>query len=334
MENSNIDKHMLRPIANKLHEITDEMWNKINPDNKELVEEYLKVNNQLSPRTIGVYTSALRQFFWFVYESLKDKPYYKISKRDFMKYMSYLQERGLSSSAIGLRKSSVSSFCIYIENIIADDIEEAKNFRNFTRGMPSIVKNKVYDKVAITYDEYQILIKELEKTKDYLGLAWVATAFNVGSRRAEIIQFKTEILDYPIDEDKNYIITHVVMGKGSSGGKPLKYMVNKDALHYMKLWVENRKYESEYIFVTKYSGTVKPISRNWANRFCSEILSPILEKRVHPHMFKASCITYLLSIGKNLQSVSKYVAMHNDTSTTSNFYDLRDFEEEKNDIFN
>ena len=241
---SNIDKHMLRPIAEKLYEITDEMWNKINSDNRELVEEYLKVNNQLSQKTKEVYTSALRQFFWFVYENLKDKPFYKISKRDFMKYMSYVQERGLSSSAIGLRKASVSSFCNYIENVVADDIEEAKNFRNFTRGMPSIAKNKVYDKVAITYDEYEILIKELEKNKDYLSLAWVATAFNVGSRRAEIIQFKTEILDYPIQEGQNYIITHMIRGKGKSvDGKPVRFMVNTDALHYMKLWIENRKYE-------------------------------------------------------------------------------------------
>jgi integrase len=123
------------------------------------------------------------------------------------------------------------------------------------------------------------------------------------------------------------------MGKGSSGGKPLRYMVNKDALHYMRLWVENRKYESEYIFVTKYAGVIKPISRNWANRFCKEILSPILKKRVHPHMFKASCITHLLEIGKDLKLVSKYVAQHENTSTTSGFYDLRSFEEEKNSIF-
>jgi hypothetical protein len=43
-------------------------------------------------------------------------------------------------------------------------------------------------------------IKVVEERKDYLGLAWVATALNVGSRRAEIIQFKTEILDYPVQE--------------------------------------------------------------------------------------------------------------------------------------
>ncbi|MDD4804543.1 MAG: site-specific integrase [Candidatus Pacebacteria bacterium] len=325
---------MLRPLAEKLYEITEEMWSKTNAENRELVEEYLTVNKQLSPKTKGVYTSAIRQFFWFVYEKLNDKVFYKISKRDFIKYMSYLQERGLSSSAINLRKSAVSSFCNYIENVVVDDVTEYKDFRNFTRGMPATAKNQVYNKVPITFDEYQILINELEKKKDYLGLAWVATAFNVGSRRAELIQFKTEILDYPIVENQNYIISHVVRGKGSSiDGKPLKYMIPLDVLKYMKLWVENRGHESDYIFTTKYGGKIKPISTNWANRFCKDILSPILGKRVHPHMFKASCITYLLERGKDLKLVSKYVAQHNDTATTSGFYDLRDFEEEKNNIF-
>ncbi|HHX70067.1 MAG TPA: tyrosine-type recombinase/integrase [Gallicola sp.] len=329
-----INKNMLRPLAEKLYEITDEMWNTINSENRELVEEYLTVNSQLSEKTKSVYTSALRQFFWFVFEELKDKPFYKITKRDFLKYMSYLQERGLSSSAIGLRKSSVSSFCNYIENVVADDVEEYKNFRNFTRGMPAVAKNQVYDKVPITYEEYEILMKELEKKEDYLGLAWVATAFNVGSRRAEIIQFKTEILDYPIQEGQNYIISNTVRGKGKSvDGKPLKFMIPIDVLNYMRLWVENRKYDSEYIFVTKYGGKVKPISANWANYFCKKTLSPILNKRVHPHMFKASCITHLLEQGKDLKLISKYVAQHEDTATTSGFYDLRDFEEEKNSIF-
>jgi site-specific recombinase XerC len=326
---------MLRPIADKLYEITDQMWQKINKENREMVEEYLKVNKQLSERTVEVYTSALRQFFWFVYENLRDKPFYKITKRDFMKYMSYIQERGLSSSAIGLRKSSVSSFCNYIENVVADDVEEYKGFRNFTRGMPAIAKNQVYNKVPITFEEYEKLIIALEEKQDYLGLAWVATAFNVGCRRAEFIQFKTEILDYPVQEGHNYIISHIVRGKGKSiDGKPLKYMIPLDAIKYMKLWVENRKYESDYIFVCKYGGIIKPMSVNWADRFCKEILTPILGKRVHPHMFKASCITYLLEKGKDLKLVSKYVAQHNDTATTSGFYDLRDFEEEKNNIFN
>lgn len=329
-----INKNKLREPADKVQPITDEMWKRINSENRELVEEYLSVNKQLSPRTREQYTTCLKQFFYYTYENFRDKVFYLVTKRDFMKYMSYMQERGLSSSAIGLRKSAVSAFCNYIENVVMDDVPEYKGFRNFTRGMPSIAKNQVYNKIAITHTEYEILITALEKKQDYLGLAWVATAFNVGSRRAEIIQFKNEILSYPIIEGQNYVLSHIVRGKGKSvDGKPLKYMINMDALRYMKLWVEKRGHESDYIFTVKYGGKIKAISTSWANDFCHDILSPMLGRRINPHLFKASCITYLLDKGNDLKVVSKYVAQHNDTSTTSNFYDLRNFDEEKNNIF-
>jgi len=329
-----INKHMLRERAERIEDITDEMWFTCNKENRELVTEYLKVNTQLSKKTRIQYTTCLRQFFYYVKTELKDKVFYKVTKRDFMKYMSVMQERGLSSSAIGLRKSSVSSFCNYIENVVMDDILDYKGFRNFTRGMPSISKNKVYDKIKITEDEYKIMMDYLEEKGNYLALVWVATAFNVGSRRAEIIQFKKEILDYPIEEGKNYVLAHPVRGKGFGfDGKILKYMINFDALKYMKLWIDNRDHDSEYIFTVKYQGRIKAISEGWANGLCKDVLSPLLSRRINPHLFKASCVTYLLEKGVDLKIVSKYVAQHNDTATTSNFYDLRDFEDEKNNIF-
>lgn len=329
-----INQNMLRDRADKLDDITLEMWSKINKENRDMVKEYLSVSKQLSPKTRIQYTTCLRQFFYYTYQELKDKPFYKITKRDFLKYMSTMQDRGLSSSAIGLRKSAVSSFCNHIENVVADDMEECKGFRNFTRGMPSIAKNKVYEKIAITEEEYELMMGELKKQENWLALAWVATAFNVGSRRAEIIQFKTEILNYPIPEGQKYVLSHNVRGKGSGlDGKILKYMINLEALKYMQLWVEKRGYESEYIFTTKYNRKIKHISESWANELCTNVLSPICQRRINPHLFKSSCITYLLEKGVDLKIVSKYVAQHNDTSTTSNFYDLRDFEEEKNSIF-
>ena len=81
-----------------------------------------------------------------------------------------MQDRGLSSSAINLRKSAVSSFCNYIENIVADDMEECRNFRNFTRGMPKVNKTQVYDKIPISKEEYDKIMNYLEERKNYLGL--------------------------------------------------------------------------------------------------------------------------------------------------------------------
>jgi site-specific recombinase XerD len=328
-----INKNMLRDRAEKLEDVSDESWKLINKDNKELVEEFLSINKQLSKETLKQYTSGLRQFFWWVHLNLNDKPFYKISKRDFLKYTGFLIDRGLSSSAIGFKKSAVSSFCNYIENIVADEMEECKNFRNFTRGLPSIAKNQVYEKVAISEDEYKLIMSVLEENGDYLAMAWVATAFNVGARRAELIQFKTELIDYPLN-GKNYIVSHMVRGKGKSvDGKPLQYMINEEALKYMRLWVEKRDFESDFIFAIKKGESSKPIGIDWANNLCQNKLSNIVGRRITVHNFKASCITHLLEKGVDMKVVSKYVAQHNDVSTTSSFYDLREFDEEKDKIF-
>lgn len=331
---SEIDLHQLRDRAEKLEDITDEKWALVLKENKDLVEEYFSVNTQLSPKTKIQYATCLRQFFYFVYENFGNKPFYKVTKRDFIKYMSAMQERGLSSSAIGLRKSAVSSFLKYIENVVADDVPEYKLFRNFTAGMPSISRTNTYEKIAITRAEYEKMIEVLKEDEDYLAVAWVTTAFNTAARRAELVQFKTEIVNYPIKEGKNYIVTHNIRGKGSGhDGKIIQYMVNLEALEAIKLWIEKRGYEHEYIFTVRVDGKFQHISDSWANNLCQGKLSRILGRRINPHLFKASCITYLLEKGVDLKIVSKYVGQHNDTSTTSSFYDLRDFEEEKDKIF-
>jgi site-specific recombinase XerD len=331
---SKIDKNMLRDRADKLPDVTDEMWKQIKEDHRILADEFLEMNRQLSPQTLRQYKSGIRQFFYWVHTALNDKPLNKITKRDFLRYINYLTSRGMSSSGLSFKKSVVSSFNNYIENIVADDDEEYKTFRNFTRGLPAIAKNEVYSKVKITKEEYEDMIKVLLDDENYLGAAWVATAFNVGARRSEIIQFKTEILTYPIPDGQSYVLSHKVRGKGKSiDGKPLEYMINQEALKYMKLWVEKRGYDHEYIFTTKYNGEIKRISESWADNFCRDVLSDILGRRINPHLFKSSCITHLLESGVDIALVSKFVAQHNDISTTVKHYDLRDFAEEKNKIF-
>jgi integrase len=333
MSKKQINKNTLREPANKLPPVTDEMWLEVNEEYRLLAEEFVNVQNH-SPQSKKQYTSGLRQFGWFIKRSLNNKPLYKITKRDFLRYISFLRdERKMSSSALNLKKASVSSFCNYIENVVADEDENYRNFRNFTRGLPPMPKNRVYEKVKVTKDEYDYMMKVLEDDENYLGMAWLATAFRVGARRSEIIQFKTEILNYPVPEGQNYVLSHVVRGKGrSTDGKPLEYMIPLDVLPYWEKWIKTRGYESEYIFTTKYGGEIKQMSPTWADEFCSEVLSGILERRINVHIFKNSCITYLLESGVSINLVSKFVAHHENVSTTQ-IYDLREFEDEKNQIF-
>src|SRR5690606_21377633 len=127
---------MLRNRAEKLPDVTDEMWKQVNQEYRELVEEYISVQNH-SPATKRQYVSGLRQFGWYVHDSMNDKPLHKITKRDFLRYMSYLRDnRKMSPSGISFKKACVSSLCNYIENVIVgeEDFQHFKLFRNFTRG--------------------------------------------------------------------------------------------------------------------------------------------------------------------------------------------------------
>lgn len=326
-----INKNMLRERALKLPEVTDEMFNQCNEENVRIVNEFKEMHPLLSPATKKQYWSCWKQFVYWVFTALNDKPFYKIKKRDFNRYLSYLINRGMSSSAIKLKKSSVSTICEYAESILSEEEPLYSTFHNFTKTDMKIPKNYVYNKIAISEDEYKILIDTLMEDENYEGAAWVACAFNTGARRGGIRNFKTEIFNQPIVEGQQFVDSNVVREKGASiDGKQVKYMIPVSALYYMKLWVEKRGYESEYIFTTTYGGKINQISLDWADNLCENVLSDILMRRINCHLFKASAISYYLSSGLDLKFVSKNIAQHNDISTTSQFYDLRTFAEEKN----
>ena len=100
--------------AKRSDDITPEMWATVNPENREMVEEYLANQAELAIKTKVSYESALKIFFYWVKENLKDKSYLEIKKKEFARYLNWLTNRGLSDSAIRMKKSSVSAFCNYI----------------------------------------------------------------------------------------------------------------------------------------------------------------------------------------------------------------------------
>lgn len=333
MSNPEINMNMLRDRAKPLPVVTDEMFKTCNYENVDLVTEYLQTSNNLSKQTLKQYKSGLYQFVYYVYENLNDKPFYKITKRDFRRYMSYLMNRGLSSSALKFKKSAVSAFCKYIENVIAEEEDAYSRFRNFTTGTGDIPKNQVYNKVAISKEEYDLMMETLEEDGNLLGLAWVACMYNVGCRRSGILGFKTEILNYEKEEGANYVLSHPVREKGrGEDGKIVQYMIPDVALEYMRRWVESRGYEHPLIFTVKHRGQIQPMSSGWANRFCEDVLSDIIGRRVNPHIFKGSCVTNHLLKGTDVKLVSKYIAQHESIETTM-IYDLRDDTEARKKMF-
>ena len=168
--------------AERSEEITEEVWNEVNEFNREMVQDYLDNQTELSVKTKKVYESGIKIFFVWVKDHLKNKSFLEIKKKEFAKYLNWLTNRGLSDSAIKFKKSCASAFCNYVMMMYED---EYPTFRNFTIGIKVVKTGYVHEKVPFTPDEYVNLCRELEKREEWQKLAYLVFSYSTGCRRAE-----------------------------------------------------------------------------------------------------------------------------------------------------
>jgi len=180
-------------MVEKSIEITEEQWNSINKENLKMTAEYLEQNTQLSPYTLNQYRSALRIYFWYIHEYCDDKPFYEIKSRDFLRFQNWMVNRGLSSSAIKLKRSVVSSFNSYIEVFYEDEFNTFKNYVN--KRIASPPPALVHEKQPLSIEEYNHLCSVLEERELWQQVAWVRFAYSAGCRRNETRQLLKSVVD-------------------------------------------------------------------------------------------------------------------------------------------
>lgn len=333
-------------VATKLEEISNEMWESVNKNNSRMVEEFLQQSTHLSPYSLKQYESALKQYFWYVKNNVNDKDFWMIKSKDYLFYQNYLLRRGLSSSAIKLKRSVVSSFNTYIETYYLD---EYTSFRNYiTKRIPAPTPKKVFEKIPLTLEEYHILCTELEKREEWEILAYLKFSFASGCRRNEVRQLLKEVVTYEPkikevqvkNEDgtfekkisKSYL-SHNIRCKGrGTQGKVRRLQFDDDAMNAIKKWIEIRgEDDCPYVFVAKHQGRIKQISESTPNLWC-EMFSKILGRRVHPHLIRSTRATTLsVEEGKDISVVQKLLG-HESPQTTQG-YIVRDDEDASDEAF-
>lgn len=342
-----IEEGMNRPRAKKLTSITDEMWSKINKFNRKIGEEFLNESVHLSERTLVQYTSAIRIFFWWVYEHCDDRKLVDIKSKDYLKYQNWLQRRGLSESGIRFKRSVVSSLNEYVMIYYE---EEYPTFRNFITKQIKVNKTGfVYKKEPLTPDEYEMLCNELEKRGEWQKLAYVVFTYSTGCRREESRQLLKEVIDYePVvkmvkikDDEGNenemearFYRTHEIRCKGQGEiGKVRKLQFSEEAMDAIKKWIEVRgEDDCPYVFVSKYGGKINQISESTFNRWCSTLFTDIVGRRVHPHLFRESRATNLVvHSGRDLETARKLLG--HESSETTKIYVIREDSDDADDAF-
>lgn len=333
--------------ADRSNEVTEEEWLEVNEFNRDMVEDYLNNQTHLSPKSLGAYKSALRIFFVWVKNNLKNKECIHIKKKEFLRYMNWLANRGFSESGIKFKKSSVSAFNKFIENFYEDDYPE---FRNYVTSEMKVPKTgKVFAKEPLTPDELEHLCDVLAEREEWQKLAYVRFSYSTGCRRAEARQLLKEVVGYEprkrmvtiVDEDgKEQTVeslsykTHDIRCKGRSyAGKVRRLQYGQDVMDALKKWLEVRGEDNcPYMFVVKSKNEVHQVGESVFNEWCIGEFSEIIGRRTTPHNFRRSRATNLVCYDHRTLETAQKLLGH-ESSETTQMYVIREDLDDADEAF-
>jgi len=278
--------------------ITDESkLASVNPKNIELMNDFLDylVSVDRSARTISGYRNDLEIFMTWDMEFNNDKYFVELTKREIAKFQKHaMAEWGWSPNRLARVKSAMSSMSNYIENILDDEIE---GYRSIVRKIESPVKQNIREKTVITNEEVDMILDTLVERKKYLEAAVFALAAFSGSRKVELLRFKSSYFDDSnIMEDAALYKTPEKIktkGRGSQGKLLYKYTL-LDFKKYYDLWIADRERrgitDSEYLFVKRNTG--EPLKESSLDSFTITI-SNILGRPFYFHSLRHQLATRL-----------------------------------------
>ena len=287
--------------TNRFLEVTEEEISKINPDNLELINDFLNYleTTDKSSATITVYKSNLYLFFVYLMNYVKNKDFVNIKKRDIMNWQNYLIKGELSPARIRNLRASVSSLSNFIENIL-DEEEKWEGFRNIINKIPAPNSRIVREKTVLEEEDCENLLNYLVEHKMYMQACAFALAYASGRRKSELLRIKRSY----INEDNLiygslYKTPEKIKTKGrGTGGKMLNiYILKSKFKKYFDLWEEERKRlgvpdEIDDIFVVKKKDSWKPATIGVLNYY-AELFSKILNVDFYFHLMRHNFTTSL-----------------------------------------
>ena len=312
----------------------------IHEDDQELVDDFLEQQSHLSDQTLKQYRSSLMIFLKWNHDKNKNKELTELKPRDGLRFQNYLLNKELGTSAIKLRRSTVSSFYGYLEVFWSDEYPDVRNI--YSKAVPSVGSVKKKEKEPLTLTEIAKITEALEEREEWQKLAYFWFSIGSGARREAVRQVLREVADYDKfvkdGDEKNYYLTNKVRAKGKGReGKVRRHYITEEAMEYIQNWVRFRESnydfdDNEHLFVTvNISGeNVNQISASTFNVWCNEFSEYIDGKKVHPHLLRTTRATLLSDEGVDIRAIQKLLG-HEDASTTS-IYIISD-NDEIDDIF-
>lgn len=284
------------PRIVKQHRIvTPELWSQVNPENKELMKDflvYLRTIDRADSTIIG-YEQDLRIILVWNLIHNSNKPFHTWTKRNIASIQNWFIETNENSPARVRRlKSVMSSLSNYIESVLDDDYE---NYRNIIYRIPNPPMYAVMEKSIIPESELERILKELTNTGKYFQACVLALALYSGKRKAELLRFKVS------DFTKDHLVcggalyrsdTIKTKGRGKNGKQLNCYTLAKKFRPYLFNWLFYRdtyNIKSEWLFPCPLDHAIA-IGESSLDDWCYK-LSEMLGMRFYWHAVRHTAVT-------------------------------------------
>lgn len=253
-------------------------WDHVLNDNKKLVSDFIKYckSNDKSSQTIKQYEEWLKIFFCWNYNENENKFFIDLKKRDFVYYLGWLRDLGMSDNRIAGLKSVLNSLSTEIELLYED---EYPTFRNQLRGLEPVHISTVREKTVLSDEQIENILSSLVQMEKYQEACYLALLCSSGCRKSEALQMKVSFFVPEREEfDGAWTMyrTPIIRskGKGKKGKQIEKYILKESFQPYFDLWIKKREelgITIDELFVTKKGGEYVPANVSTANTFASNI---------------------------------------------------------------
>lgn len=315
-----------RGVYNRIY--TPELWEQVNPENKDILEDFLAEYRQQkkAKSTIDAYFQDARIAFIYILKFHKNKSILEMTKKDFRNFSLWLTEDcQMSPNRANRMKATVNSMLSFCEDddSYSYDINTAKK----VKGIPRTKVKTNEDNFFFTFDEFIAVRDKLVEMGDLQTAVLWSISFDSAGRRNEIYQIEKDGL-------LNGNRTNIVIGKR---GKRFPLIYLDDTKELIRQYLEQRGEDDiKSLWYKEVNGVRSEIDKDTLyNRIikCSKILSEIRGETVEifPHSIRHSRLEVLISGGDtrildengNVKKFDieacKLVAHHSEINTTSGY---------------
>lgn len=287
-------------------------------ENWKIYKEYLNScivrNESVKNTTYRTYSNSMKQFIEYLKKYEKNK--YLLSKDTLKSTVSILEKyirhcrevKGNNARTINNKITAISSFYIWA---VKRDLIATHPFRDkLDRLKVTDVENRRKSYYLSSKEIVEIQVKmKLSEKYDLQDQIIFNLIIDTGCRISALHSIKISNLD---------LENGVIFGIVEKEQKIVEFAIFEETIELIKEWLKCRKNSAEYLFVTKYRGIFKQMSKSTIRDRVRKIGKLVEIDNLYPHSLRKTSINLLAEVG-GIDLASEF-ANHSGVDVTKKHY--------------